>query len=72
MTKYAVRVERFRSSMDVAYVTVTAANEDQALSAAHLYANENEAEIDWRLDVVEETENITTEYTTDVREETDQ
>ncbi len=72
MTKYAVRVERFRSSMDVAYVTVTAANEDEALSAANLYANENEAEIDWRLDVVEETENITTEYTTDVREETDQ
>ena len=69
MTKYAVRVERFRSSMDVAYVTVTAANEDEALSAANLYANENEAEIDWRLDVVEETENITTEYTTDVREE---
>ena len=72
MTKYSVRVERFRSSMDVAYVTVTAANEDEALSAANLYANENEAEIDWRLDVVEETENITTEYTTDVREETDQ
>ena len=72
MTKYAVRVERFRSSMDVAYVTGTAANEDEALSAANLYANENEAEIDWRLDVVEETENITTEYTTDVREETDQ
>ena len=72
MTKYAVRVERFRSSMDVAYVTVTAANEDEALSAASLYANENEAEIDWRYDVVEETENITTEYTHDVREETDQ
>lgn len=68
MTKYSVRVERFRSTMDVAYVTVEAPNEEEAFAAAEAYTTENEADVVWLMDYVEETDDITTEYSKEARE----
>lgn len=66
--KYRVRVERFRSSMDIARVDIEANDEEHALEVAQDYAKEHEEEIEWLLNWVEDTDAITTEHTQHVYE----